>query len=99
MKKIFVIDTNVLLNDPHAIYRFEENDIVIPLAVVEEIDDQKNRKNGIGYNARETSRILDRLSNKGKLNKGVELKTGGCLKIAIDEKDLILPPGLSPNKM
>ncbi len=99
MKKIFVIDTNVLLNDPHAIYKFEENDIVIPLAVVEEIDDQKKRKNGIGYNARETSRILDKLSKKGKLDRGVKLKTGGSLKIAIDEEDVKLPRGLSPNKM
>ncbi len=99
MKKIFVIDTNVLLNDPQAIFKFEENDIVIPIAVVEEIDDQKNRNNGIGYNARETSRILDKLRREGELNKGVRLETGGNIKIVIDEKELILPPGLSPNKM
>src|SRR6056297_1338847 len=99
MKKVFVIDTNVLLKDPGAIFKFEENDIVIPIAVLEEIDDQKNRSNGIGYNARETSRILDKLRKNGELNKGVELKTGGSIKIVIDEKELILPPGLSSNKM
>src|SRR6056297_2252976 len=99
MKKVFVIDTNVLLKDPGAIFKFEENDIVIPIAVLEEIDNQKNRSNGIGYNARETSRILDKLRKKGNLDKGVKLKTGGSLSIVIDENELILPPGLSSNKM
>ncbi|MFW5979887.1 MAG: PhoH family protein [Halanaerobiales bacterium] len=99
MKKNFVLDTNVLLMDPQAIFSFEENDVVIPLAVVEEIDDQKNKSSDIGYNARETSRLLDELRLKGKLSKGIELNNGGKLTIAINGKDLILPPGLSSTKM
>lgn len=94
-----MLDTNVLLMDPRAIFSFQENDIVLPLAVVEEIDDQKNKTNVIGYNARETSRILDKLREKGRLNEGVELDHGGKIKIVINGKDLILPRGLSSTKM
>ncbi|MGM0437249.1 MAG: PhoH family protein [Bacillota bacterium] len=99
MKKIFVLDTNVLLMDPRAIFSFEEHDVVIPLPVVEEIDDQKSKNTDIGYNARETSRLLDELREKGNLSKGVELEDGGCLRIVINGKDLILPKGLSSTKM
>jgi PhoH-like ATPase len=99
MQKIFVLDTNVFLTEPEAIFAFEENEIVIPLAVVEEIDDQKSRGNSIGYNARETSRILDALRSKGKLNEGIILDGGGRLRITIDGKDLILPQGLSSTKV
>ena len=99
MKKIFVLDTNVLLMDPNAIFSFEDNDVVVPLPVVEEIDDQKSKNNDIGYNARETSRILDELREKGDLSKGVKLDNGGCLRIVINGKDLILPKGLSSTKM
>lgn len=99
MKKIFVLDTNVLLMDPRAIFSFEEHDVVIPLPVVEEIDDQKSKNTDIGYNARETSRLLDELREKGNLSKGVELENGGSLKIVINGKGLILPKGLSSTKM
>jgi len=99
MKKIFVLDTNVLLMDPRAIFSFEEHDVVIPLPVVEEIDDQKSKNTDIGYNARETSRLLDNLREKGNLSKGVELEDGGSLRIVINGKDLILPKGLSSTKM
>ncbi|MFW6287377.1 MAG: PhoH family protein [bacterium] len=98
MKKTFVLDTNILLDDPKAIFAFEEHEVVLPLAVVEEIDAQKSKNNSIGHNARETSRILDGLRNKGRLNNGVELKNGGSLRIVIDEKSLLLPQGLSSTK-
>lgn len=99
MKKIYVLDTNVLLDDPEAIFSFEEHDVILPLAIVEEIDAQKCKASSIGYNARETSRILDELRNQGKLNEGVLLENGGTLKILINGKDLILPTGLSSTKM
>ncbi|MFW6230257.1 MAG: PIN domain-containing protein, partial [Halanaerobium sp.] len=66
-KKIFVIDTNVLLMNPRAIFSFEDNDVIIPMAVLEEIDDQKNESSDLGYNARETSRILEDLRELGRL--------------------------------
>lgn len=98
MKKIFVLDTNVLLNNPHAIYSFEDNDVVIPLAVLEEIDDLKTKSSDLGYNARESSRILEELRNNGNLHDGVELESGGIVKIVING-NLELPPGLSSGKM
>lgn len=98
MKKIFVLDTNVLLNDPRAIYSFEDNDVVIPLAVLEEIDNLKTKSSDLGFNARESSRILEELRNKGNLHDGVELESGGRVKIVINGK-LELPRGLSSSKM
>lgn len=98
MKKIFVLDTNVLLNNPRAIYTFEENDVIIPLAVLEEIDNLKTKGSDLGFNARETSRILEELRNKGNLQTGVELESGGIVKIIING-ELKLPEGLSSSKM
>ncbi|TDO69930.1 PhoH-like ATPase [Halanaerobium saccharolyticum] len=98
MKKIFVLDTNVLLNDPRAIYSFEDNDVVIPLAVLEEIDSLKTKSSDLGFNARESSRILEELRNKGNLHDGVELDSGGIVKIVING-GLELPEGLSSSKM
>ena len=98
MKKIFVLDTNVLLNDPRAIYSFEENDVIIPLAVLEEIDNLKTKSSDLGFNARESSRILEEIRSKGNLQKGVELESGGTVKIIING-GLELPEGLSSSKM
>ena len=56
MKKIFVIDTNVLLHDYRCIYNFEENDIVIPIVVLEELDKFKKGNSQINYHARELTR-------------------------------------------
>jgi PhoH-like ATPase len=98
MKKIFVLDTNVLLNNPRAIYSFEENDVIIPLAVLEEIDNLKTEGSDLGYNARETSRILESLRLQGNLDQGVELDEGGKVKILING-ELEIPENLTSNKM
>lgn len=81
MKKIFVLDTNVLLHDPNALYKFQDNDVIIPLVVVEEIDKFKRAQNEVGRNARSISRVLDEERAKGKLSKGVTLKGGGQLVV------------------
>ncbi len=99
MKKIFVLDTNVLLNNPRALFSFEDNDVIIPLAVVEEIDNLKSNNSVLGYNARETSRLLEEIRKEGRLDKGVKLKEGGILRIVINGEDLRLPKGLSAGKM
>ena len=83
MKKIFVLDTNVLLHDPNALYKFQDNDVIVPLIVVEEIDKFKRAQNEVGRNARTISRYLDEERTKGRLNKGVKLKSGGFLKVVI----------------
>ena len=59
MRKTFVLDTNVLLHDPLALTRFEDNHIVIPIEVVEEIDRFKRDPAEKGRNARQVSRLLD----------------------------------------
>ncbi|MBN1550634.1 PhoH family protein [bacterium] len=85
MKKLFVLDTNILLNDPNSIFAFEDNDILIPIVCIEEIDKFKHDQNGRGRNAREFSRILDRLRNESgvSLSQGFALKSGGKLRVAL----------------
>ena len=73
MKKFYVLDTNVLLSDFNALYAFKSNDVVIPLKVLEEIDKHKKRQDGVGANARQIIRELDKLREKGSLNEGVKL--------------------------
>jgi len=69
--KRFVLDTNVLLHNPNALFVFQENDVVIPFAVIEELDKLKRQEDDIGRNAREVIRRLDRLRSVGKLTEGV----------------------------
>jgi PhoH-like ATPase len=94
--KTFVLDTNVLLHDPHALYRFEENLIVIPITVIEEIDKFKKDMNETGRNARQVSRLLDNLRTVGSIAKGVTLESGGILRVEVYEDQALkaLPPGL-----
>ena len=82
MKKNYVLDTNVLLHDPNAIHQFEDNDIIIPLKVIEEIDTFKRDLTERGRNARQVSRMLDDLRQHGKLSEGVALESGGSIRIA-----------------
>ncbi len=93
MRKTFVLDTNVLLHNPRAIFVFEDNHVVIPLAVIEEIDNQKKRQDEIGLNARSASRILDGLRAQGTLSQGVELPGGGALRIELNNRGVEDIPG------
>ncbi len=72
-KKIFVVDTNVLLHDYKSIYNFEENDIIIPITVLEELDRFKKGNDLINFHAREFTRELDKLSGDSFFNGGVPL--------------------------
>ena len=82
-KKVFVLDTNVLLHDPKAIFHFQEHDVVIPIVVIEEIDHFKKDQTEIGRNARNVSRMMDRLRGQGSLSKGVKMEGGGILKVDV----------------
>src|SRR5512143_262306 len=84
MKKIFVIDTNVLLHDPRAIFSFEDNDVIIPIVVIEELDKFKKGMDETSRNARQVSRILDEYRQKGKLSQGVQLDKGGLLRVELN---------------
>ena len=70
--KHFVLDTNVLLHNPNALFVFEDNHIVIPFPVIEELDKMKRRDDDIGRNARQCIRHLDRLRGLGSLIEGVD---------------------------
>jgi len=96
MKKIYVLDTNVLLYDPQALGRFKDNSIIIPITVIEEIDRFKKDMNETGRNARQVSRIMDAFRKVGSLSKGVPLENGGTLRIEIYEEKVMkrLPPEL-----
>ena len=84
--KSFVLDTNVLLHDPDSMFAFKENKVVIPLTVIEELDNFKKLNDERGRGARLISRRLDDLRAKGKLTKGVPLKNGGTLVIEMIHK-------------
>lgn len=100
MPKTYVLDTNVLLHDPQALYRFEENDLVIPMTVIEEIDRFKKDLSETGRNARHFSRMIDQLRSQGDLVAGVQLETGGCLKVELYTEDHLksLPPELQNDR-
>ncbi len=87
MNKNFVIDTNVLLHDPRAIFRFQDNTVVIPIYVIEEVDTFKREMSELGRNAREVSRILDKYRSRGSLRDGVDLEGGGVLKVSFASED------------
>jgi PhoH-like ATPase len=80
-KKIFVLDTNVLIHDPGSLFSFSNNDVVIPFVVLEELDRLKKGRGEIASSARAALRIIDRLSEKGSLISGVEVVTGCLLSI------------------
>jgi len=75
-KKIYVLDTNVILHDFNCIHSFENNDIVIPITVLEEIDSFKRGQDQIHFNAREFIRVLDKLSGEKLVKEGVSLGRG-----------------------
>ena len=82
-KKVFVLDTNVLLHDPNSILHFQEHDVVLPIVVIEEVDHFKKDQTEVGRNARSVSRLLDRLRALGSLSRGVPLEGGGSLKVDV----------------
>ncbi|MGG6240225.1 PhoH family protein [Nodosilinea sp. AN01ver1] len=89
MKKVFVLDTNVLLHDPMAMFRFEDNDVVLPITIIEELDRFKKGTADTGRNARYVSRTLDELRQQGSLVQGIELEKGGTLKVALCHRDTL----------
>ena len=94
MKKIFVLDTNVLLYNAQALESFADNMVVIPMTVVEEIDKFKRNQDELGRNARHAIRLLDSLRKKGRLSEGVRIDNNtdpakcGELRIMVSEGKL-----------
>lgn len=86
MKTIYVLDTNVLLHDPYSIFSFKNNEVVIPAIALEEVDSKKRNMDEVGRNARQLSRIIDSLRERGKLHEGVPLDSGGTLRVELNHK-------------
>ncbi len=82
-KKIFVLDTNVLIHDPKAMFSFDENIVVIPITVIEEVDNFKKAVDEKGRNARQIGRYLDGLREKGSLRNGVKTEKGGIIQVVL----------------
>ena len=92
MKKIFVLDTNVLIHDPEAVLHFDDNDVVLPITVIEELDKLKRGNGEIPYSARQTLRLIDSFRESGNLSKGVRLPEDGLLRVVIDENAYLQKP-------
>jgi PhoH-like ATPase len=97
MRKNFVLDTNVLLHDPRAIFSFQDNTVIIPIYVLEEIDHFKKELSELGRNARELARRLDEFRSRGNLADGISLESGGTIRVELGKRNL--PEALKASQM
>lgn len=98
MKKTYVLDTNVLLQAPYALECFEDNDIVLPVAVLEELDHLKTEDGDAGANARAAIRYLENLRQAGNMTEGIRLRSGGVFRLEINHVNEKLPEGFIEGK-
>src|SRR5262249_32920979 len=100
MKKNYVLDTNILLHEPHAIFRFDDKNRIIPTYVIQEGGQFKPEGPERGRNARHVVRLLDDLREQGgSLSKGVDIKSGGTLTVAVPAKRPELPTAIDKQAM
>ena len=94
-RKIFILDTSVLLYDKTSIHSFPESDVVIPVVVLDELDRFKDKQNIIGESARYVNRYLDDLRSQGRLDVGIKIEESGqTIRVETDsEKESNIPPG------
>lgn len=105
-RKLFVLDTNILLHDPLSIFRFEEHDVFLPMTTLEELDNKKSGTSDVARNARSVSRELDQLTSfaKDDLSKGIALNSLGNIEakghlfFETEESHFDLPDGLPQHK-
>lgn len=95
MVKIYVLDTNVLIQAPHAVECFEDNQVILPMVVLEELDRLKKAEGDRGSNARQAVRILEQFRQKGNLLLGIEMEGGGTLRVEKNFVDVSLPEDLA----
>jgi len=84
--KNYILDTNVLLHDPNSLFSFQDNLVLVPIEVIEEVDRFKRESSELGQSARTVSRMLDGLRQQGSLSEGVSLPNGGRLRIIFHKK-------------
>jgi PhoH-like ATPase len=98
MEKTYIVDTNVLVHDPRALFKFEDNELIVPIYVLEEIDHFKRDTTERGRTAREVARLLDGLREKhGSLAQGIPINTGGRLRVYVPSKRPSLQIALDPH--
>ena len=90
MVKIYVVDTNVLIQAPYGLNCFEDNQVILPVVVLEELDNLKKAEGEIGANVRKAIRMLEELCLKGDLLTGVPLSGGGTLRVETNYCDVEL---------
>ncbi|MEZ4360803.1 MAG: PhoH family protein [Kofleriaceae bacterium] len=83
--KNYVLDTNVLLHDARAIFAFADNNVIIPIYVIEEIDTFKKDQSELGRNARQIARLLDQFRSDGGLSKAQPMDNGGTVRVALSK--------------
>jgi PhoH-like ATPase len=98
MQKTYVLDTNILIQAPYALQSFEDNPIVLPIAVLEELDALKTSDGERGANARQAIRYLESLRTRGNLLEGVSLPNNGTLRLEVNCVDAKLPEGFPDHK-
>ena len=97
VRKSFVLDTNVLLHNPNAMFMFQEHEVVIPLVVIEELDRFKKNNDDTGRNSRQVIREFDKLRQKGHLFEGVQINDlGGTLRIDRGGQPIPADLGIDP---
>ncbi len=89
--KNYVLDTNVLLHEPRALYAFADNNVIIPIYVIEEIDTFKKDQNELGRNARMVARLLDKHRADGGLARPQPTETGGTVRVALSKNPIKNP--------
>lgn len=99
MTKNYVIDTNVLIQAPYAMDCFEDNNVIIPMVVLEELDGLKKADGEKGANARKAIRNLERYRMQGDLLAGIKMENGGVLAVEANCKNVSLPDSLPEDKM
>ncbi len=91
VRKYFVLDTNVLLHNSESLTSFDDNYVILPMTVIEELDSFKRRNDELGRSARYVIREIDKLRTQGSLKDGVLMENNGILQIIVERKDI---PGI-----
>lgn len=98
MVKAYIFDTNILLDSPRAIFGFDDNTVIITGTTLQELDSKKTAPGELGFNARETCRIIEKLRLKGDLTAGVPMDNAGVFKVILNAGQWHMPSGYSEDK-
>lgn len=98
MVKAYILDTNILLDSPRAIFGFDDNTVIITGTTLQELDSKKTAPGELGFNARETCRIIEKLRLKGDLTTGVPMDNAGVFKVILNAGQWHMPSGYSEDK-